>query len=195
MDESKIREWILDRTTERFYADGLSNLTMDEVAGDAGISKKTLYKIIPSKNDLILSVIGRQIDIVESRQREIMADSSLDFSGKLDGMVRAVSALLARIQQKSVMDMLRLSPDIWNLIRARRVRLLESMALILEEGRNEGRLRDDIPPSFLARYFYKMIDSLVTPEAVMEEGITPTELLDMTLSILYNGIFIPGGSR
>lgn len=195
MDESRIREWILDQTTERFYTGGLSNLTMDEVARDAGISKKTLYKIIPSKNDLILSVIGRQIDIVESRQRDIMADSSLDFSGKLDGMVRAVSALLTRIQQKSVIDMVRLSPDIWDLIRIRRAKLLEAMVLILEEGRTKGRLKEDITPTFLARYFIKMIDSLVTPEAAMEEDMTPNELLDMTLSIIYNGILIPGEHR
>lgn len=195
MDELKIRNWILDQTTERFYANGLSNLTMDEVARAAGISKKTLYKIIPSKNDLILTVIGRQIDFVESRQREIIADSSLDFTEKLDGMVRAISAFLTRIQQKSVMDMVRLSPDIWDLIKVRRGKLLDAMVLMLEEGRAEGRLRHDITPSFLARYFTRMIDSLVTPEAAMEEGMTPNELLDMTLSIIYSGVFIPGGQR
>lgn len=195
MDELKIRNWVLDQTTERFYANGLGNLTMDEVARAAGISKKTLYKIIPSKNDLILTVIGRQIDFVESRQREIIADSSLDFTEKLDGMVRAISAFLTRIQQKSVMDMVRLSPDIWDLIKVRRGKLLDAMVLMLEEGRAEGRLRHDITPSFLARYFTRMIDSLVTPEAAMEEGMTPNELLDMTLSIIYSGVFIPGGQR
>lgn len=195
MDEDKVRNWILERTTEKFYSEGFSGLTMDDVAGTAGISKKTLYKLIPSKNDLILSVIGRQIDIIESRQKEIMADSSLDFPGKLDRMVRAVSAFLTRLQPKAIMDMTRMSPDLWNLIRARRARLLDGMIQILEEGRSEGRIRSDITPSFLARYFSRMVDALVTPESAVEEHLTPAELMDITLSIIYNGIFTPEGGR
>jgi AcrR family transcriptional regulator len=39
-DEEKTREWILERTTERFLSEGFSRFTMDEIAGMPGSVKK-----------------------------------------------------------------------------------------------------------------------------------------------------------
>jgi AcrR family transcriptional regulator len=194
VDEKKVRDWILERTTERFFAEGLSDFTMDDVASDAGVSKKTVYRLIPSKNDLILWVVGHQIDIIEAKQTEIIADLSLDYPGRLDAMVRVVSELLTRIHRKSVLDMLKFSPDLWSMLRERRAKVLQGMIRIIEEGRSEGMIRGDITPEFLARFFHQMIDSLVNPQAAMEENMSPNELLDMTLSILYGGVLTRKGT-
>jgi AcrR family transcriptional regulator len=194
MNEEKVRDWILERTTERFFAEGLSDFTMDDVAGDAGVSKKTLYRLIPSKNDLVLWVVGHQIDLIEAKQTEIIADLSLDYPGRLDAMVRVVSDLLTRIHRKSVLDMLKFSPDLWSMLRERRAKVLQGMIRIIEEGRSEGMIRSDITPEFLARFFHQMIDSLVTPQAAMEENMSPNELLDMTLGILYGGVLTRKGT-
>jgi len=193
MDEERVRSWILERTTERFFAEGLSDFTMDDVASDVGVSKKTLYRLIPSKNDLILWVVGHQIDLIETRQKEIIADISLDYPGRLDAMVRVVSDLLTRIHRKSLMDMLKISPDLWATVRERRAKVLQGMVRFIEEGRTEGMIRGDITPEFLARFFYQMIDSMVSPQAAMEENMSPSELLDMTLSILYGGVLTRKG--
>lgn len=195
MDEDRTREWIIDRTTDRIYSEGFSGFTMDDVAGDSGVSKKTLYQLIPSKNDLIMLVLGRQIDIVDRKQQEILADTTLDFPAKLDAVVRAASDLLGRFRRKAVRDMIKISPELWELIRNRRGKILDGMIRIIEEGRQQNMIRDDIKPSLLARYFHQVIDILVTPTTAMEEDMTPGELLDVTLSIIYRGVLTGGGSE
>jgi len=44
---------ILDKTIELFFEFGIRNLNMDDISRSLGISKKTLYQYVKSKEDLI----------------------------------------------------------------------------------------------------------------------------------------------
>jgi AcrR family transcriptional regulator len=50
--DPKLQE-ILDKTVELFYEFGIRNLNMDDISRNLGISKKTLYLHVKSKEDLI----------------------------------------------------------------------------------------------------------------------------------------------
>ena len=52
MNDSKFKA-ILDKTVELFYEFGIRNLNMDDISRSLGISKKTLYQYVKSKEDLI----------------------------------------------------------------------------------------------------------------------------------------------
>ncbi len=194
MDEDRIREWILERSTDRFLSQGFSSFTMDEIARDAGVSKKTLYRLIPSKNKLIVMVLGHQIEIIEKKQNVILEDSSMGFKARLEAMFRIIFEFYSRIGAKSLQDIERLSPEIWEMVRQRRKSALDRVIRLLEEGRLERQIRNDIPSNFLGRYFQSTIDSLLSPRVMMEEDMAPNELLDITLSLMFNGISkSPGG--
>ena len=40
---------IIERTEDKFFRDGFYKTTMDEIATDLSMSKKTIYKFFPSK--------------------------------------------------------------------------------------------------------------------------------------------------
>jgi len=188
MDEDKVRERILAQTRDRIYAEGIGNFTMDDVAREAGVSKKTLYRLIPSKDALVSKVIGRQIDAVERRQKAIIADSDLGFQDKMDAVLRSVSDVLSRVRRGTVQELARLSPDLWETIRARRAKLLQGMVAIIEEGRRSGAIRTDLPAAFIAKYYFQMIDAMVAPQTLMELDMTPSQVLDGSISLLFHGI-------
>jgi AcrR family transcriptional regulator len=48
-----IEQQILAKSTELFIKYGLKNLTMDEIARELGMSKKTIYQYCENKADLI----------------------------------------------------------------------------------------------------------------------------------------------
>src|ERR1035437_6039440 len=50
--DPKLQE-ILEKTIELFYEFGIRNLNMDDISRSLGISKKTLYQHVKSKEDLI----------------------------------------------------------------------------------------------------------------------------------------------
>ncbi len=56
--ESK-RQRIVDATRVHFFSHGFRRVTMDDLAAELGISKKTLYAHFPGKFDLLEAGTGR----------------------------------------------------------------------------------------------------------------------------------------
>jgi AcrR family transcriptional regulator len=54
------KDHILDVSKERFDRFGYKKTTMDEISGDAKISKKTLYELFRDKEDLFVSLFVRE---------------------------------------------------------------------------------------------------------------------------------------
>ncbi len=61
MDEGEggaaIRERILAGVDRLFYAQGIKSVGVDAIAAELGISKKTLYRHFPSKDDLVIGYL------------------------------------------------------------------------------------------------------------------------------------------
>ena len=54
-----MRDKIIKSAEERFFKDGYRKVTMDEIASDLGISKKTLYKYFSGKESIATAVIEK----------------------------------------------------------------------------------------------------------------------------------------
>ncbi len=53
----KIKERIVLQATEMFIRSGIKAITMDDISGETGVSKRTIYEIFADKNDLLKSCI------------------------------------------------------------------------------------------------------------------------------------------
>jgi AcrR family transcriptional regulator len=193
MDEERSRSWIIERITEWIFERGVNSFTMDDVAAETGVSKKTLYRLIPSRNELILQVVGRKMDMVEEMQNRILENKELDFPRKIGAMARVVSDAVSRFRVNAVRDMAKASPELWETIRRRRERILSGMFKVLEEGRSAGMVRTDIPPEFLALFFQQVLDAVVTPAAAVAADMKLNEILDSALSLIFTGMLTQKG--
>jgi predicted DNA-binding protein (UPF0251 family) len=63
---------LLNHLEGLFLKYGIKSLTMDDVAADLGISKKTLYQWFSSKDDLVIKVLSHHI----SREKKSMCSIS-----------------------------------------------------------------------------------------------------------------------
>ena len=62
MDETKSNLVILEVAERIFFQYGYSNTSMEEIANECGMSKKTLYKYFKSKEGILLECVKRRID-------------------------------------------------------------------------------------------------------------------------------------
>jgi len=90
------RDLILDATDRLMARFGFRKMTMDDVAKEAGISKRTIYVHFHSKEDVGLSSIGRVVERVHDELRQIAAED-LPRDEKLRRMLRR--RVLGRIEQ------------------------------------------------------------------------------------------------
>ena len=51
-----MQEQIIEQIEEKLFREGFYKTTMDDMASELGMSKKTIYKFFPSKEDLIRAI-------------------------------------------------------------------------------------------------------------------------------------------
>ena len=57
-----VKERILQKAEEMFFRYGVKSITMDDIARELGISKKTIYLHFPDKDELVVQVVGREME-------------------------------------------------------------------------------------------------------------------------------------
>lgn len=132
-----------------FGEKGYHQTTMDDVAGESGLSKGTLYWYFDSKKDLFLSLCRRVMDEFEAAWRERLADD-LSPTDKL-----LATLALFRREMEDLVPLISVMIEAWALMRhdEEMQHLLEEMyqpylnimAGIIREGVDSGELHADSP--------------------------------------------------
>src|ERR1044071_9602361 len=65
------KEKILRGSKELFFRYGIKNITMDEIAKQLGVSKKTIYREFPDKDTLMHSMVMADLEIHQREFKEI----------------------------------------------------------------------------------------------------------------------------
>ena len=63
---------ILDATYQLVLAAGISNLTMEKIAREAGASKALLYSYFPNISGLLQQLYKRELGKLQAQQRAVM---------------------------------------------------------------------------------------------------------------------------
>lgn len=84
-----MKEKIIDAAIDAFTENGLK-FTMNDLAKKLGISKKTIYTVFESKQDVLLGIADRYAADFISMQKELEADESLRTDEKLEKLLCAL---------------------------------------------------------------------------------------------------------
>src|SRR5215831_14010429 len=74
---------IVDGARRHFFAHGFRGVSMDDLAAELGMSKKTLYSRFDTKLQLLEAVIDEQFRRVSEECERILAAGGRDFSATL----------------------------------------------------------------------------------------------------------------
>jgi TetR/AcrR family transcriptional regulator, cholesterol catabolism regulator len=70
-----MKERILEKATDLFMRYGIRSITMDEIAGQLGISKKTIYQFFTDKDEIVEAVVDQEIQKNEGECRRFRGSS------------------------------------------------------------------------------------------------------------------------
>ncbi|MGL5929787.1 MAG: TetR/AcrR family transcriptional regulator [Dermatophilaceae bacterium] len=70
----EVRRRIVDAAGSSFYENGYAAMGVDALASTAGVSKMTLYRYFPSKEELICAVLDRADEWSAEQYERLMAD-------------------------------------------------------------------------------------------------------------------------
>src|SRR5207237_2068604 len=78
-----VRQRIVEAARAHFFSHGFRSVTMDDLAEELGISKKTLYAHFPGKIDLLEAVLANKFASVETTLKEVTRAYPRDFPATL----------------------------------------------------------------------------------------------------------------
>jgi AcrR family transcriptional regulator len=116
---------IITAARQHFFAHGFRGVTMDDLAGELGMSKKTLYACFPSKTDLLRAVLMDKFHAVESDLENITAGFSEDMLDSLHQLLTCLQRHTGEIQPPFVRDIRREAPQMFELVQRRRRQVVQ----------------------------------------------------------------------
>ena len=147
MEEKKLH--IIQNVGQMYLKFGIRAVTMDDVASEFGISKKTLYQYFSDKEDLVSHVVDFFLE-----------SSTLDFKNKpaenaIIGMfiVRSHVANILKIYNNNIEFELKKSyPTLYKKVHdEKRQRIFDNTIENLKQGISQGFYRNELDPQFIAK--------------------------------------------
>ncbi len=187
MTDKDEREKILEAAATRFMELGISKVTLDEIAADLRMSKKTLYKHFTSKEDLLKNIIHERIKRNGKRFTDIMG-SGKPFAEKLQEMFAFAGKEFSVPGKQFIIDLRRFSPDLWEEADTfRRKIMVTNVRNMVDLGKNEGMIRKDLDVDLFVLVFLSAVQDILTPQTLSEHPFSALQAFQGILKIIFTG--------
>jgi AcrR family transcriptional regulator len=90
---------ILDFAAKLIIEEGLTELSMERLGREAGISKALIYNYFPNRNDLLRELLKREMEVLRERQRAQIG-SAVDFR---DLVYRTTRTYVAQVKERGAL--------------------------------------------------------------------------------------------
>ena len=187
MGDADERGRILHVAARRFMEFGISKVTLDEIAADLGMSKKTIYKHFPSKEDLLKNIIRDRINRNGKRFNEIMG-SGKPFGEKLQEIFAFVGREFSMPSSQFVLDLERLDAELWNeAVEYRQETIITNVRKMIEQAKEEGMIRKDLNVGLFVLVFQSVVQDILTPKTLSEHPFSALQAFQGILEIIFEG--------
>jgi AcrR family transcriptional regulator len=190
------RQRIVHAAREHFFSHGFRSVTMDDLADELGISKKTLYAHFPGKFGLLEAVLADKLTGVEATLKEVARAHPDDFAATLRKLLAGTQRELDEIKPPFVRDMRQKAPEVFKLVECRRAALIQRyMGRFFIDGQRLGMVRKDVPAKLIIEILLAMVQSIMNPPKMEELGMMPKEGYTGILKIILEGVLTPKGRK
>jgi AcrR family transcriptional regulator len=190
------RERIVSAARSHFFAHGFRGVTMDDLATELGMSKKTFYAHFPSKIALLRAVMMQKIGEVEADLQRATSGGKKEFPARLQAMLSCMRGHTEEISAAYVRDVRREAPELFDLVQQRRRELIQRFfGKLIEDGRKAGMIRKDIPSAMMIEMLLGAVDAVVNPTKMGELDSTPKVAFYQIITIFLEGVLTAKGKE
>jgi AcrR family transcriptional regulator len=188
------RRRIIAAARRAFFAHGFRRVTMDDLARELGMSKKTLYAGFPSKTALLEAVLGDKVRAIEADVERITSGCAGGFPAALRELLACLQRHADEIQPPLMQDLRREAPELFEQIeRRRRAVVQRHFGKLLNEGRKAGAVRKDIPTALVLEILLGAAQAVMNPSKLAELNLTPKAGLTAILRVILEGVITTRG--
>jgi len=169
-------ESILMGSMQVLLKEGVKKTTMADVAKHLKISKKTLYKFVTDKNDLILKMM-QLVKIEDERIINGILEEGLNAIDENFEIYKTVIQKLENIHPAVFSDMEKYHPDAWTYFEEYQNDFVFNCLINnLKRGISEGLYRKDINVEIIAKLYVHRINDIFNPNVFSPDKYLHAEI-------------------
>ncbi|MBB5281980.1 AcrR family transcriptional regulator [Rhabdobacter roseus] len=178
-----MRDRILETAEKLFWRYGVKSVTMDDMARELGISKKTIYQHFADKDAIINEVVGMEL----SCERSDISQLEIEAQNPVDEMLQAsryLSKELASMNPVLLYDLKKYYPKAWNLFQAHKQQhMMKSIRRNLEQGIALELYRPDLNVEILSRLRLEQVEMAFDPSIFPPSRFS---MIDVQMEFLHH---------
>jgi len=190
------RTRIVAAARRHLFSYGYSALTMDDLARELGVSKKTLYVHFRSKDALVESILDDFSAEVRSLADQLFADRAQPFATKFRRLGEAMMQRFSKLNPHMLRDLQRFAPSLYaKLDEMRHKNIPYVFGQVIREGQAAGAVRADIDPQFAIEFWRFAITHLMQPDALERLALSPEQIFKKAINLFFAGLLTPTGRK
>ncbi len=185
------KDAILKRSSEVFFKFGLNKISMDELADQIGISKKTIYNNYGSKENLLEAIIFSSMEKILEDITEIFISEDKTIVEKIFFAIKKLYTQYSNMETPTRSD-----PNAARIIFSPECIFLtdqiqEVIQKLAKEGQEQGFIKKHIKIEMVPYVFLNSIRGLSTWIKPESFPFTKLELMKNSIEIILDGILTP----
>ena len=179
---------------EIFQQDGIRAFTVETLARQLGVSKKTIYKVVKTREELIERIVTHTLNSIKAGLLGVIGNEA-DPVQQFITVGEFLATALSRVQVNRMLELKVRHPKIWKLIEEFRFERREQFANILYEARKQGLLKADLEIDVFVRLYMYMVNSIFQPEFFVQNNLIIPDTIRLFFKIISEGIFTAEGIK
>ena len=190
-----MREKILHKAKELFLNLGFKSVTMDDLAQEMGISKKTIYSHFENKTKLVEETTMHIFWFISNGIDEIVAQKKNPIE-ELYEIKRFVMLHLKDEKSSPSYQLQKYYPKLWDLLRGKQFEVMQDCVVDnVKRGVELGIYRDNLNIDFVARIYFSGVTSIKDGNMFPSNKFPMSQLMDYYLEYHLRGIVTPKGRK
>lgn len=171
-----------------FFKYGIKHVTMDDIAKELGMSKKTIYQFYKEKDDLV-----NQLCDIELKQQEIrfveLSDTAKDPIHEIMMISARMREMIQNINPLFFLDLQKFYPTAYQRFQNFKTGCAYKTILInIKRGIELGVYRSDLDPDFVSNYRLMQIDMIMFGNYFPLDKISFSKIHELVLDMFVYGI-------
>ncbi|GGD54386.1 TetR family transcriptional regulator [Emticicia aquatilis] len=189
----EVRERILKTAEELFMKFGIRSVTMDEIASELGISKKTIYMHFEDKDAIVHEVATFRMSCEQDISEQIWKEAE----NPIHEVVKEIEMLkthVAALNPVVIYDLKKYYPKTWAVFQQHKQTIfLDITRRNLQEGVKQGLYRPEINIEVLSRLRMEEIDFAFDQSVFPNNVFNQFEIHQTFIDHFLRGVLTPKG--
>ena len=180
------KEKILEATIKVFNRKGLK-FTMDDIASELSMSKKTIYTVFKDKESMFFAMVDYCFDKIKESEGEILSDDSLSTVEKIRGVLAVLPSGYKDVDFRQLYTLKDKYPNTYSRVEERLETGWEKTIALINQGIEEGSIRP-VNVNLLKSMLEATIEQFFQRDILIRNQISYAEALEEVVNILVDGI-------